>query len=100
MRERRSSKRISVKHSVPVELDGVALDTTLLDISREGALFAVNGVDAEKIGDPDLGREVTFRIRPKRSPVRLYTGEIIRLYYYDDTLHLVLRFWKKYTEQS
>lgn len=98
MKERRSSKRVIVNHLVPITVDDVALDTTLVDISKDGALFTVNGDDAKKIGDPDLGREVTFRIKPKNSPIRLYNGEIIRLYYYNDVLHIALRFWQKYSE--
>ncbi len=51
--------------------------------------------DVDKVSGSDLGREISFRIRSKNKQLRQYTGEIIRLFYKDDKLHLALRFWKQ-----
>ena len=98
MRNRRSSKRVSINHTIQVDLEGMILSTTLVDISRDGALLALSETEREKVSDKDLGRKVSFRIKPKARPVRQYTGEVIRLYYQDAKPYLAVRFWEKYKE--
>ena len=94
MRERRSTRRITVNQTVTVNMEGTSLSTTLIDISIDGALLVISAEDVGQVDDSDLGREVVFRLRIKKQ-VRLYTGEVIRFFYKDDNLHLALRFWQK-----
>lgn len=94
MRERRSTRRIAVNQAVTVSMEGTALDTTLVDVSVDGALLIISAEDTGKVDDSDLGREVIFRLKIKRQVLQ-YTGEVIRLFYRDDKLHLALRFWQK-----
>jgi hypothetical protein len=49
--------------------------------------------------DGDLAMEASF-ILASFSPPRLYTGEIIRLYFAEGACHVALRFWKKYQEKA
>ena len=73
MRERRSTRRITVNQTVTVNMEGTSLRTTLIDISIDGALLVISAEDVGQVDDSDLGREVVFRLRIKKR-VHLYCG--------------------------
>jgi len=97
MAERRGARRAELKSSCTFSLDGQQLPALIINLSDQGALlrFAA-GADAA-VTDADLGSDASL-VLTMVTPHRLYTGEIIRRYFVDKTLHVVLRFWKKYRE--
>ncbi len=83
-----------------VDVEGTVVNATIIDLSLTGALFALADGDSGALTKADLGREVSFKIKPKDRPTRKYTGEILRIYFKGEVLHFALRFWKKYVEIS
>ena len=100
MRERRTAKRISINRKIEVDLDGTLIDAVIINLSTTGALFGLSDGNSDKLTKRDLGREVSFKIKPKNRPTRKYTGEILRIYFQDEILHFALGFWEKYVEIS
>ena len=98
MKERRSSKRISINRRIKIDLEGSELYVILVDISQNGALFSLGGPGSATLSKTDLGRQVNFKIKPQNRPMRKYSGEIIRFFYRNGQPLIALRFWKKYEE--
>ena len=98
MRERRSSKRISINRRIKIDLEGTELYVMLVDLSADGALFSLGGPGTKMLSKADLGRQVSFKVKPLNRPMRKYTGEIIRFFYRNGQPLVALRFWKRYEE--
>ena len=98
MRERRSSKRVSINRRIKIDLEGSEMYVMLVDLSLHGALFSLRGPGTTMLGKEVLGRQVSFTIKPLNRPTRKYTGEIIRYFYRNGQPLVALRFWKKYEE--
>ena len=97
MEERRESARVSINHSITLEIDDQSVKATLCNLSPQGALVALDGEDHD-VDAGVLGLDATFVIKPKGRPPRKYTGELIRFYFQDNTPYVALRFWKPYVE--
>ena len=70
----------------------------LMNLSKDGALFRVEEMDADSVTEMHLGLDARFVLKPRSAPRREYTGELIRLYFQSGDKYLALRFWKKYRE--
>ena len=98
MLERRDTRRVQVDTPIRLSVEGPVVNTQLLNLSNDGALFRVAESDADRISTMDLGKEATFVLKLKSSPDREYTGEIIRYFLKGEEKHIALRFWKRYRE--
>jgi hypothetical protein len=97
MGERRGARRAELKSTCTFSLDGRNLPALVVNLSDQGALlrFAA-GADAA-VTVADLGSDASL-VLTTVTPHRRYTGEIIRFYFAENALHVVLRFWKNYQE--
>jgi hypothetical protein len=100
MEERRGKTRVRVNSPVSISLDGLALDTLMVDLSDDGALLRVSPDYRGKISTMDLGKEATFVVRIKGGSSRRYTGEVIRFFIRGEDKYIALRFWEGYQELS
>ena len=98
MLERRETRRVDVKTSVSLSVEGLAITGQMVNFSNDGALFRISKGDQEKVSTMDLGKQATFVLKLKSSPDREYTGEIIRFFFQGEHKHIALRFWRKYRE--
>jgi hypothetical protein len=97
MGERRQASRFEVNRQCTLSLDGRELPALIVNLSDQGALLRFERDSGAAVTDGDLGAEASL-VLSMVTPHRLYTGEIIRRYFVDKTLHVVLRFWKSYRE--
>jgi hypothetical protein len=95
MIERRGAGRVRMGKACVLLLDGREIPALLEDLSETGALFRVDHGGA--VSSDDLGCEATFLLSTV-SPARRYTGEVIRMYFRQDSAYFALRFWKPYVE--
>lgn len=98
MEERRGKTRVRVNRPVSISLDGLTLDTLMLDLSDDGALLRVSPAHRVKVSTMDLGKQATFVVRIKGGSHRRYTGEVIRFFIKDEDKYFALRFWEGYQE--
>ncbi len=96
--EKRQAKRIELNAPINLSIEDQKVRGKLMNLSNDGALFRVEKVDADSVTEMHLGLDARFELKPRSSPRREYTGELIRLYYQSDEKYLALRFWKKYRE--
>lgn len=100
MIERRDKKRIQVDTPLVVSLDGLQLNTHMVDISDDGTLLRIEQEHRAKVSTMDLGKDATFVVRVKGGSSRRYTGEVIRFFIKGEDKYIALRFWEGYEELS
>ena len=96
--EKRESPRRGTDVPVRVTVRDREVVCRLLNLSTDGALLRVDAVHEGELTDEDLGEDAQFVLRVRSSADRLYTGEIIRLFYKDESKCVALRFWETYRE--
>jgi hypothetical protein len=98
MIERREKKRIQVDTPLVISLDGVQLNTRMIDMSEDGSLLRIEPECREQVSTLDLGKEASFVVRIKGGSNRRYTGEVIRFFVKGEDKFIALRFWEGYEE--
>jgi len=98
MVERRDKTRVRVDTPVSISLDGIQLNTHMVDLSEDGALLRVGPDCREQVSTMDLGKDATFVVRVKGRSSRKYTGEVIRFFIKGEDKFIALRFWEGYQE--
>jgi hypothetical protein len=96
--EKRESARHGTDVPVRVTVQDKEVGCRLVNLSADGALLRVDAVHEGELTDGDLGEDAQFVLRLRSSTDRLYTGEIIRLFYRDESKFVALRFWEEYRE--
>ena len=99
MVNRRNTPRVAVNEQCMLSVNGREVPAVLVDLSDEGALFRLDTTGRDTVDSDDLGFDASFLLR-SLSPVRMYTGEMIRLFSRDGTRFVALRFWKKHAEAA
>ena len=96
--ERREADRKEMNVEIELSLNEGAIHCTIVNLSKDGALFKIYSAEQDSVYTDDLGEMAHFVLEMSSEPDRKYTGEIIRMFRRDDDRYIALRFWEKYKE--